>query len=276
MKNQWRFLSDKSFMHVQKKITGAVLLALLLCSFSLQKKRSLNIVFIGDSITYGAGHADPGREAPPVHASDYLRQQKEVGNVAFSNQGVSGYTTVDFLPATGTVFKNVEKAAGIFQKDAHGLLLFSIMLGTNDSAEKGPHGSPVAPSAYRENLKVIADRLLRDYPGCKVIFQYPIWYSPNTYNGAKYLQAGLTRLQSYFPEIDDLVAAYAGTYPGRVYKGDRQAFGYFKSHHLAEFQAESGHQGTFYLHPNRQGAIKLGGFWGTAIYKALFKKQDRK
>ncbi|MDP4205527.1 MAG: SGNH/GDSL hydrolase family protein, partial [Bacteroidota bacterium] len=149
---------------------------------NLKKMQNLNIVFVGNSITYGAGLQNPETEAPPVHASAYLMKQPGIGKVNYSNQGRSGYTTVDFLPS-GDTFKFVEEAANSFQKNNDGLLIFSIILGTNDSAIKGPLGSPVSPDSYQQNLKTIADRLLKDYPECKIVFQHPLWYSPNTYNG---------------------------------------------------------------------------------------------
>ena len=69
-----------------KKSIGLVLLvvtASLFCapaSFA-QGKRDLNIVFIGNSITYGAGLSDPATEAPPVITAAYLKQQSNVGNL---------------------------------------------------------------------------------------------------------------------------------------------------------------------------------------------------
>ena len=233
-----------------------------------QSKRNLNIIFIGNSITYGAGLADPATEAPPVIACNYLRQQANIGTVAFSNQGYSGFTTVDFLPSTAKAFKRIEAAAHAFS-DKQALLIFSIKLGTNDSAIQGPNGSPVSPEAYKQNLKTIADSLLTEFPGCLLIFQHPIWYSPNTYNGAKYLEEGLLRLQTYMPQIDHLVAEYAVSHPKRVFVGDKKGFNYFKKHYLTNLQPEQGHQGIFYLHPNKQGANASGNFWGEAINKVI-------
>ena len=112
----------------------------------------------------------------------------------------------------------------------------------------------VPPDQYQQNLKAIADSLLKEFPGCIIIFQHPIWYSPNTYNGAKYLQEGLSRLQTYIPKIDELVAGYAATHPKQVFIGDKKAFDYFKKHYLTDLTPENGHQGTFYLHPNKKGA----------------------
>lgn len=233
----------------------------------------LDIVFMGNSITHGSTLADPLHQAPPVHTGAYLNGRRGLGRVRFSNQGVSGYTTVNFLPG-GKPFTHVEDAARAFADDDPGLLVFSIMLGTNDSAEDGPLGSPVAPGQYRKNLQAIIDRLLEDFPACLVVIQRPIWYSPTTYNGARYLQEGLNRLQSYFPEIDTLVRHYAETAPGHVFRGDTRAFDFFRKHYRDFFTVEQGHRGTFYLHPNAAGAVRLGGYWGRAIEK-IIKKQGK-
>lgn len=228
---------------------------------------NLNIVFIGNSITYGATLDSPKTQASSVMAAAWLRKQPGMGTIAYSNQGHSGYTTVDFQPATRTFAQAVQAAGDFADKQAR--LVFSVMLGTNDSAITGPNGAPVAPANYQQNLKTIVDSLLRKFPRCIVILHHPIWYSPNTYNGAKYLQEGLSRMQSYFPEIDQLVAGYATTYPHRVFTGDTKAFAYFKKHHLTDLTPENGHQGIFYLHPNKAGAVILGAFWGKAIEKVV-------
>ncbi|GAA4105259.1 GDSL-type esterase/lipase family protein [Mucilaginibacter panaciglaebae] len=253
------------------KINKASLLLLasfLLSSFTIFKdKHDLNIVFIGDSITYGAGLPDRNTQAPPAICASYLRTEGRFGNVDFSNQGHSGYTTLDWLPGT-PAFVKAEAAAKAFTNQ-NAQLIFSIKIGTNDSAMKGTHGAPVALADYRTNLKVIIDQLLKDFPGCKVIIQHPIWYSPNTYNGSMYLQEGLTRLESYIPAIDDLVKTYKETNPKQVFVGDTKAFNYFKKNAETDLQHENGHQGVFYLHPNPKGAVVLGEYWGKAIAKVM-------
>jgi lysophospholipase L1-like esterase len=256
--------------HVQ--LAGLSLFLLAICQLPLMAQklaRNVNIIFIGNSITHGATLNDPEKEAPPVIAASYLEKQSGIGKVTISNQGISGFTSVDFLPSTATAFNKVVAAAKKFQSDETALMIFSITLGTNDSAQQGPNGSPVAPEDYRKNLEAITTRLLTDYPGCKIIINYPTWYSPNTYNSSIYLQAGLDRLQTYFPQIDALVKALQKTFPARVSVGDTQAFSYFKKHFQTDLQAEEGWQGVFYLHPNKQGAFALGEFWGKAIYKAV-------
>ena len=235
-------------------------------------KQDLNIVFIGNSITHGAGLKDWKTEAPPNETCAWLRLQPKVGQVDFSNQGVSGHTTVDFLPSTAKDFTRVEAAANAFT-NKKALLVFSIILGTNDSAIKGPNGAPLSKENYEINLKVIVGQLLKDFPGCKVIIEHPTWYSPNTHNrGAMYMQEGLTRLQSYFTKIKAVSKSYAKTNPKQVFEGDKDAFGFFKNHAEQYFQHENSVDGgIFYLHPNKEGAALLGDFWAKAIYKDLFQ-----
>ena len=150
--------------NIFRLILPAIMLHGSICVSAQSTKQNLNIVFIGNSITYGAGLADPATEAPPVIACNYLRVQPGIGKVAFANCGYSGFTTVDFLPSTAGAFVKVEAAAHAF-KDKKALLLFSIKLGTNDSAIEGPNGSPVSPEAYKQNLKTIADSLLKEVSG---------------------------------------------------------------------------------------------------------------
>lgn len=242
-------------------------LLISISSFGQAKKPNLNVVFIGNSITQGVQLQDPAKEAPPATAIAWLRQQRNLGTVEFSNQGHSGYTTLDFLPGTGT-FAKVEDAANTFtDKDA--LLIFSMKLGTNDSAIHGPHGAPVSPENYIKNVKSIVDKLLADFPKAIIILQHPIWYSNNTYNGSMYLQEGLSRLESYVPKLDSLVAGYTAINPNHVFVGDTKAFNYFRKHHPTELIPEKGKQGTFYLHPNKKGAVSLGEFWGRAINRVV-------
>jgi lysophospholipase L1-like esterase len=247
------------------------LLVLTLQSLSCQiVNGNLDIVYIGNSITQGSKQADLAEETPPAYATKYIRTLKGVESANFLNRGRSGYTTVDFLPTSNGELSKVIIAVKSFHTDNTRLLVFSISLGTNDSAEEGPKGSPLWPEEYHYNLKAITDKLLSEFPGCKLIFQQPIWYSANTYNRSRYLKAGLERLQSYFPELKSLVAEYSITNPGKVFMGDIKAFEYFMDNYLTELIPEAGNAGTFYLHPNKTGAESLGKFWGDGIYQALF------
>jgi lysophospholipase L1-like esterase len=241
------------------------LLVLCVSAFQLKKDRKINIVFIGDSITAGSNTVT---EQPSTYVLIYLKSKLGTDSIKQANEGVSGKTTVDFLPKE-TGFKSVIRAANDFYDDKDAQLLFSIMLGTNDSAMEGPNGAPVSPVNYRLNLETIINELINKYPDCKVVINYPLWYSSNTYNGAKYLAEGLARLKTYAPEIKKLVKDYGAKQPGHVFNGDQSGFAYFEKNHLAIMKHEEGHEGTFYLHPNEQGAAALGKFWGIAIYNVL-------
>ena len=255
-----------------------IILFLLVCSIielsdqPFEKKWNLDIVYIGNSITQGVQLEKPEEESPPAAACEYLRHQSGVGNVEFANQGRSGFTTVDYLPSDAGALSEVIAAARQLHKDTNRLLVFTISLGTNDSAENGPHGSPVDPAVYQKNLRRIADKLLSEFPQCKIVLLQPIWYSPNTYNSAKYMSEGLARLQSYFPELQSLVLKYSQTKPGQVFLGDLKGFAYFRNNYLTDLIPESGNAGTFYLHPNKKGANVLGRLWGEAIYESIFKE----
>lgn len=242
---------------------------LALNTFSQNDKKDLRIVYIGNSITEGSLLENPQQEAAPVKASEYLEKMERIKSIKYINCGRSGATTVDFLPASEGLFMNVKKAMNELY-DNKATSVFSIMLGTNDSAEKGPHGAPISPAQYYTNMKVIVDELHSLYPSAIFIVHYPIWYSPNTHNGAVYLQAGLNRLVSYQPVIDKLVSDYAAKKPNLVFKGDTNSFEYFKANYEMEFTHENGYAGPFFLHPNKSGAAKLGEFWGKSIYKTIF------
>ena len=252
-----------------RKVIGLLLCMTISCYMMGEEKKNLNIVFIGNSITQGALLENPRHEAPPVKAALYLRRQPSVGTVRYSNQGVSGSTTLDFLPQTDLLFPKVVQVADQFKDETWATLIFSIMLGTNDSAITGPNGAPASPAKYYENMKTIVDKLLALYPKCKIVLHRPVWYSPNTYNGAKYLEEGLNRLQSYYPELQALVLDYSKRFPGQVFMGDTDSFDYFKAHYKSELFPEKGNAGTFYLHPNRKGASALGELWGKAVLKAI-------
>jgi hypothetical protein len=176
-------------------------------------------------------------------ASAWLQKQKGIGAIAFSNQGHSGYTTLDFLPGTPAFIAVVKAARAFAGQNAQ--LIFSIKIGTNDSAVQGTHGAPVSVGDYGINLKTITDTLMKEFPAAIVIYQHPVWYSPNTQNGATYLQEGLTRLQTYMPVIDALAARYQLSNPGRVFVGDTKAFAYFKKNYLTGFPGGAGQAGHF-------------------------------
>ncbi len=224
--------------------------------------QTINLVFVGDSITAGAGLSGAAG-APPAICAQALEKQVPGSKVNFSNQGHSGFTTLNFLPPGGA-FADAVKAAQQLT-DAHpGTLVFSMMLGTNDSANQGPKGAPVAANDYGRNLQTIIDALLKTFPNSKIFVHHPLWYSPNTHNSSDYEGMASTRLKSYFPAIDALAT---GT--GSIFLGDTAGYNYFAATSHTEMQGENGRHGTFYLHPNAKGAESLGRLWANAMVKTL-------
>ena len=220
-------------------------------------KENINLVFIGNSITYGATLSNPTTQAPPIICRQMVEEATGVTTHVF-NGGHSGITTWGYLPGRSD-FTTVSMAANTFVRNNGGLLYFSIMLGTNDSAIIGTEGAPVSTETYRSNMKVIIDELIRRFPTCKIIVNYPLWYSPNTHNGSRYLEEGMTRLRSYYPIIDALVAEY-----DQVYAGERGVWEFFENNRPL-FTAERGNSGTFYLHPNAEGAVRLAEIWTRSL-----------
>jgi len=230
-----------------------------------------DVVFIGDSITFGAGTQDSATQAAPVVAAHDLQQTLGAGAaVYFSNQGHGGHTTVDFLPG-GSDFAGVDDAVKQLEAAHPGQLVVSIMLGTNDCSSNGvTNGSPVSAANYARNLKQIIDTLLAQFPGSKFVINHPIWFSPNTHNSADYTgSAAADRLKTYFPAIDALIAGYTASNPHHVFLGDTDAYDYFSIHFQAELNGENGTYGIFFLHPNSTGARSLAKFWAAAIAKAV-------
>ena len=253
----------------------AVLCLAVNAQYSILKAQSskgkVNIVFIGNSITYGA-EINHNTEAPPVRVSEQLTA--EGYEVNFRNCGVSGSTTVDWLPERNSrIFQWMVAAADeLAQKE--GALVFTMMLGINDSAIDCCTGAPVAPADYNANVRKIVDYILNRYPTSRVIVNYPLWYHPHTYNATRYLHQGLERLQTYLPEIDALCKEYKKATPQRVFQGSRKTFRAFENR-TDLFVAEDSSLGNgvkFYLHPNPQGAIILAHFWAESIKQVLKAK----
>ncbi len=230
-----------------------------------QSAGDLNLIFIGNSITQGALLRQPAQEAPPAVTGRLLEQEPGIGRVQVANLGVSGSTTVDWLPDSGSLFSRVVEAGDRFVRE-DATLIFSIMLGTNDSAVEGPNGAPVGKSRYVGNLSQIIDSLARRYPRAHFVLHHPLWYSANTYNGARYLQEGQDRLRSYIPGIDSLIDAYRSQGRNYLHRGATRGWRLFEREAAALFTPETGLAGTFYLHPNKEGAERLARLWEEKIY----------
>lgn len=233
-------------------------------------KSDINVIFIGNSITQGVLMEQPEKNAPPVRCAQYLADAPGIGNVEIFNAGLSGRTTVDFLPGDNPLFTRIaDGAENLRARHPQALTLFSIMLGTNDSAGSGPNGSPVSEGDYKKNISLIVDSLRARFPGAVFVLHRPIWYSSNTHNGAVYLEEGQRRLTGYYNCLLDVVDSYRSTYPDHVFMGDTGAYDYFRHNHKKEMVAENGKSGIFYLHPNKTGAMTLGRYWADAILRVI-------
>ena len=247
-----------------------ILLVLVACFFAgvdAQAKRpdsnGYNIIYIGNSITYGALHADRSKTAPPVVATEFVN--KKLGCVKeFANSGRSGATTVDYLPALNRDFRRVENTIAALKEKNDAKFVFSFMLGTNDSASTGPTGAPVSNEDYKKNLLIIIARLRELCPDAIFVLQRPVWYSPNTYNGARYLVAGLNRMTDAVNVLVELANEN-----NDIYLGDCDSYDLIKLDYQKYMFAEEGRAGTFYLHPNEEGAAKMAKNWGKAIVAAI-------
>lgn len=230
-----------------------------------RKARTCNLIFIGNSITEGVLHADKTKTAPPVVAADMVGRMLS-SDVHFRNCGRSGATTVDFLPEQQRDFVRVERAIKEIQSLSYEPIVFSIMLGTNDSANFGPNGSPVSNEDYKRNLMTMIGRIRELAPNAIFVLQRPIWYSPNTHNNSQYLVAGQKRMVDYTNILIEIAIENDD-----IYIGDSDAFDFFQSNHRKYMFAEDGKAGIFYLHPNEAGARKLARFWARGIVGAVRK-----
>ena len=227
----------------------------------IDPKDNINLLFIGNSITAGATLSSASTQAPPILCRALVEQATGVTTNVF-NGGHSGITTWGYLPGRDDFTRIVNNAKAL-KKTNGGLIYFSIMLGTNDSACSGTEGAPVSPDAYGNNIRTIIDNLIEAVPTCKILLNYPIWYSPSTYNGAMYLQEGLDRLHSYYPILDTIVEEY-----DQVYAGNRGVWEYFENN-FALFTRERGNAGYFYLHPNLTGANRLAEIWTRSLLELI-------
>ena len=245
-----------------KRLFTLIVTALTALCIYASDTEPINLVFIGNSITYGANLSDPATQAPPVKTARMVREQTG-RDVYFRNCGLSGSATPGWMPGQ-TLFTNADNAAKELQKAHPGTLFFSMMLGTNDTHQ----GYKTSPEKYYENMKTIIEELITRHPEAHIIVNYPTWYSPNTHNGAVYLQEGLDRLKTYMPMITKLCELFQKSERPQVWPGDPTVFSFFENK-KQYFVAENGNSGVFYLHPNTTGGTKLAEFWTKSIIDHL-------
>ena len=252
----------------------AILISALLAAASIPsqaQKLDVDVVFIGNSITAGATLADRATQAPPAVAGRALDEiLGDAYSVHVHNMGLSGSTTTDWLPTGEKLFaKTVAKADEIVSANTNGNLVFSISLGTNDSARDFVNGPALSNSQFADNLSAIIDSLHSRYPKAQFVLHHLICYSPNTHNSATYCGEGLLRLDGFRKAVSDLVARYRKHRRTYVHLGDTRAWDVFAPSAIAHTESlltpESGKEGTFFLHPNLMGAQRLGNLWADAL-----------
>lgn len=248
-----------------KRLWCLILLLSIVVGVSAQSRKvsTCNLIFIGNSITEGVLHADKIKTAPPVVAAEMVGRMLS-SDVHFRNCGRSGATTVDFLPDQKIDFVRVERAIREIQSLSYDRVIYSIMLGTNDSANFGPNGSPVSNEDYKRNLMTMISRIRELSPNAIFVLHRPIWYSPNTHNNSQYLVAGQKRMVDYTNILIEIALENDD-----IYIGDSDAFDFFQSKHRKYMFAEDGKAGIFYLHPNEAGARKLARYWARGIVDAV-------
>ena len=254
-----------------------VLLTTIIASMSVSAQQSANIVFIGNSITYGALNQQREQTAPPTQCARWLSQQDDIDTVYYRNCGRSGRTTYHFLPnkddvvpaGDKTYFGDVVSKTRELVKAHPALpLLFSIMLGTNDTVER-LHNKHTSPDDYAKNLCVIIDSLLTLWPDAHVVLNKPTWYYPDyhTKGGSVASKKSLKLIGDYYKMFSRVVDRCK---PGHVHVGDSEAYSYFEQHWRTDIFEEKDARGkSYWLHPNEQGARRLAEYWGKALLPVL-------
>ena len=257
------------------KLIASILLLAIASAGAATAQRSANIVFIGNSITYGAMHQKRELTAPPAQCALWLSQREGIDTVYFSNCGRSGRTTYHFLPreedvvpaGDKTYFPTVVASTRQLVGEHPTLpLIFSIMLGTNDTVER-KHNSHTSPGDYAANIKTLADTLLRLWPSAQVVLHKPIWYTPDyvTKNGSVASEKSLRLIGEYERQLKKIADGSK-----QIHIGDCQAYDYFEKNWKTDIVEEKDSRGKSYrLHPNEKGAQKLAEYWGKTLLPVI-------
>lgn len=204
------------------------------------KATTLNIGFIGDSITYGQGLS--AGQSPPDQISGILTKLYKNRVVNTYNQGHPGASTADWLG--GSSYLTTAKSAF----SAGGVTHVHIMLGVNDAVA----AAGISAAQFKTNLQnIIADLTGAGYV---VILSYPTFHIVGASGiiDATYVD----KLASYKVQIDSVVN---GT---NVLRGDVLACEYFVLNQ-SEYSGDN-------VHPNSTGALSLAQMWARAIDRALY------
>lgn len=270
----------KSFVSFLSSFFSLPLLFLLLLPLTAkaqkQQPREYNIVFIGNSITYGALHQNRERTAPPTQCAAWLCSQEGIDSIYFANCGRSGRTSYHFVPREedivpagdkGYFSDVVSKARDLVKQHPGAPLVFSVKLGTNDAVERTKNHA-TTPDDYLRNLTLMADSLLALWPDAHIVLHRPIWNTANytTVNGSVASSRSISLMSAYVSQFPKLVKRH----PGHVHIGDTKAYDYFHSHWETDLVPElDALEHAFFLHPNEEGAKNLARYWGEALLPIL-------
>lgn len=146
-----------------------------------------NFMMIGDSITAGnvatsvtAYRSNAGAFGTATDLSNWLHYLQGIlpdgphASFVLTTEGVSGITMAGYQSG---YYANV-KADAI----TNGTNIFFIMLGTNDSR----HDIQTTDAAYTSAASTLANQILTDFPGARVIFMTPPWYDGSVLNNTNY------------------------------------------------------------------------------------------
>ncbi len=240
------------------------IMAAVVLSMTAMAQQEYNIVFIGNSITYGATHQAPQKTNPVISCAKYLKEQGLT--VHTKNMGKSGKTSRDFLPGRKGYWSATKKAAAeLAEAYPNGQMVFSIMLGTNDAAIRTKK-SCWKSDIFLSSMTTIIDSLQVLYPQAVFVLQQDPYFSPNVEkeSGTKMDEACLKQLRDYWTVDQQLAKERAN-----VFVGSDEIYAFFEQNHQEMMTPEEGLQGTFYLHPNAKGAAELGKLWGKALVEIL-------
>ena len=246
-----------------RKIAFIFLMTLLTSGYAMAQKE-YNIVFIGNSITYGATHQNPRKTNPTISCVKMLKEQGLT--VHSKNMGKSGKTSRDFNPGRKGYWAGVKKAAAeLSEAFPEAQMVFSIMLGTNDAAIRTKK-TCWTDDIYHKSITLIIDSLEAIYPKAVIVLHQDPYFSPNIEkeSGTKMDEQCLKQLQNYW-KVDQQIAKERKN----VFLGSDEIYAFFEKNHQEMMTPEEGLQGTFYLHPNPQGSAELGKLWGKSLAKIL-------
>ena len=199
------------------------------------------IMTVGDSITAGTGTTG-GNDLSTTLGVNYSTLTGR--GCTIINQGVSGKTSADWATDAGSI-----RTTAIAAANAKGAVIFSIMLGTNDSKES----VKTSTSSYLANMQTLCAALFAGIPTLKAcVLHKPIYHGVSL---TDFQGATLARLEDY---NENLFSICNGSNATGILPGDSSWFGY-----IAGNPTQLGDN----IHPNNTGAPVGGKYQANAIYR---------